>query len=122
MEGVGTTIGDAVADRDISLIPTAEKHAPPPPGKPWITRWDGCEACAVNWETPYIPREGIIEECLLPDGCTSYDDPIVSRMLEPLDHFDHPQLRQDVGVRKEEEAHASLRLFIANQCAGLAYE
>ena len=61
-------------------------------------------------------------ECLLPDACTSCDDPLMQRGLEPLDRFDHPQLRCAPGARRPTAAYAALRRFIAKECAGLALD
>ena len=76
----------------------------------------------TNWDLPYIPPGGIVPECLLPDGCTSCEDPVMRRPLEPLDRFDHPQLKKAEGADPTWDALWSLGLFIAKNCAGLVHE
>lgn len=75
---------------------------------------------ARDWEVPYVPPEGIVRECLLPDACMSCDDPLMARPLEPLRRFDRPQLRRvDNPVAPERDPLACLGLFVAKECAGL---
>ncbi len=76
----------------------------------------------VNWEIPYIPPEGVVRECLLPDGCVSCDDPIMRRPLEPLARFDRLQLKRIDGVTARRDPLDALRRVIAKDCAGLAHE
>ena len=76
---------------------------------------------AVDWEVPYIPPQGIVPECLLPDACISCDDPLMMRPLAHLDRFDQPQLRSVPTSTSSSDPLASLRLFFAKECAGLPY-
>ena len=73
-----------------------------------------------EWERPYVPPEGLVPECLMPDGCTEWDAPVMGRPLEPLSRFDQPQLKRG-PVHCDWDALFELRLFMAKQCAGLAY-
>ena len=73
----------------------------------------------IDWEVPYIPPEGIVAECLLPDGCDSCDDPIMQRGLEPLARFDRPQLKRAPAPGRD--PLWSLGRFISKECAGLVH-
>ena len=77
---------------------------------------------APGWEVPYIPPGGVVEECLLPDGCDSCDDPVMSLPLRPLGDFDHPLLKQARGADLEWDPMWSLNHFMAKNCAGMSYE
>lgn len=78
---------------------------------------------AVGWEVPYIPPQGIVPECLLPDTCVSGSDPLMAQPLAPLGHFDHPQLKSVMtSAPCNHDPLASLRRFIAKECAGLPQE
>ncbi|MCY4212901.1 MAG: hypothetical protein OXF68_04670 [Gammaproteobacteria bacterium] len=76
---------------------------------------------ANPWEVPYIPPEGIVEECLLPDGCDSCNDPVMRQPLKALGAFDHPQLRQAEGADPAWDPLWSLNQFMSKNCAGLNY-
>ncbi len=75
-----------------------------------------------NWETPYIPPQGIVTECLFPDGCTCWENPVMHRPLRPLERFDHPPLKRVGAVGFDWDPIESLRQVIAKACAGLPYE
>ena len=75
-----------------------------------------------DWEKPYLPPGGLAPECLLPDGCATWNDPVMARPLEPLARFDRPQLKDTIESPYERDTLANLRGFMAKQCAGLAHE
>ena len=77
---------------------------------------------APDWEVPYIPPEGVVDECLLPDGCDSCDDPVMLRPLRRLEDFDHPLLKQALGADAEWDPLWSLNLFMAKNCAGMSHD
>ncbi|MCZ0943245.1 MAG: hypothetical protein OXJ53_09330 [Gammaproteobacteria bacterium] len=74
---------------------------------------------ASPWEVPYIPPGGIVEECLLPDGCDSCNDPLMRRPLKALAAFDRSQLKRVSGADPEWDPLWSLNLFMSKNCAGL---
>ena len=76
---------------------------------------------APDWEAPYIPPGGLVDECLLPDGCDSCDDPVMALPLRPLGDFDHPLLKQARGADPEGDPLWNLDSFMAKQCAGMSY-
>ena len=71
-----------------------------------------------DWEAPYIPPGGLVDQCLLPDGCGSCDDPVMSLPIRPLRDIDHPLLKQALGADPEGEPLWSLDSFMAKQWAG----
>ena len=73
-----------------------------------------------RWEVPYIPPAGIVRECLLPDGCTSCEDPIMAQPLQPLARFDRPQLKRVENSRCRQDPEVVLAHVMAKNCAGLA--
>ena len=78
---------------------------------------------AVNWDVPYIPPQGIVPECLLPDTCSSCNGPLMARPLAPLARFDRPQLKcVKTSAPSNHDPLASLHLFVAKECAGLPRE
>ena len=76
-----------------------------------------------EWEVPYIPPEGIRRECLMPDGCTSCDAPVMSELLLPLSRFDLAPLRQVTPGEgfPHRGPYWELDLFLRKGCAGLAH-
>ena len=76
---------------------------------------------SADWEVPYIPPEGIVRECLLPDACNSCDDPLMAQPLEPLRRFDCPQLKRVDGPSTDRDPLDCLGLFVAKECAGMAH-
>ena len=63
-----------------------------------------------------------MKECLLPDGCDSCDDPVMSLPLRPLEDFDHPLPRQVCCADPEWDSLWSLNHFMAKNCAGMNYD
>ena len=86
-----------------------------------MTPAGGRASPAPDWEVPYIPPGGLVEECLLPDGCDSCDDPVMFLPLRPLRDFDHPLLKQVRGADPEGDPLWNLDSFMAKQCAGMNY-
>ncbi len=87
-----------------------------------MSRARGSPPPTPDWEVPYIPPGGLVDECLLPDGCLSCDDPVMFLPLRPLEDFDHPLLKQALGADPERDPLWSLNTFMAKQCAGMNHD
>lgn len=83
----------------------------------------------MNWRIPTgrrlngMPFDVMVEKnCVMPDNCSQWDDPVMKEPLLPLSRFDRPALRRTPERPDQEDARGIVSYFIRKHCAGLNHD